>query len=88
MEPNLIIDVSREAVEVLLKVALPPLLVALLIGVVISLIQALTQIQEATLSFVPKLVAIFLCLFLMLPFIASSLGDFSDHLFSMIVNIE
>lgn len=88
MEPNLVIDIGREAIEVLLKVSLPLLLVALVVGFVISLFQALTQIQEPTLSFVPKIIAIFVSLILLLPFIGRVMGDFSEHLFSMMINLE
>jgi flagellar biosynthetic protein FliQ len=88
MEPNLVIDIGKEAIWVLLKLALPVLLVSLIIGLIISLLQALTQIQEQTLSFVPKLIAVFVCLILLFPFIGSTLGDFSDHMFSVIIGLD
>lgn len=88
MEPNLIIDIAKEAIWVYFKLALPLLLISLSIGLIISLFQALTQIQEATLSFVPKVIIIFLSLIFLFPFIGNSLGDFSEHLFSFMINIE
>jgi flagellar biosynthesis protein FliQ len=68
-----VMDVARDAIETLLIVASPLMLVGLLVGVIISLFQALTQIQETTLVFVPKILAIFLALLIALPFIADVL---------------
>jgi len=68
-----VLDVSRDAIETLLIVAAPLMLVGLLVGVAISLLQALTQIQETTLVFVPKILAIFLALLIALPFMADAL---------------
>ena len=62
----------------------PALLAALVVGVLISLLQALTQIQENTLSFLPKLVAILLAQLLTLPFAFTMLGDFTRSLFGRI----
>jgi flagellar biosynthetic protein FliQ len=68
-----VMDVSREAIVTLLIVASPLMLVGLVVGVVVSLVQALTQIQETTLVFVPKILAIFLALLIALPFMADAL---------------
>jgi flagellar biosynthesis protein FliQ len=68
-----VLDVAREAIVTLLLVASPLMLVGLVVGVVISLLQALTQIQESTLVFVPKILAIFLTLLVALPFMADVL---------------
>ena len=75
-----LIDVAREAMMVMLKVAAPSLLAGLAIGLVISLFQALTQIQEMTLTFVPKLVLVFVTLLLFLPFMLHSLIDFTHSM--------
>ncbi len=88
MEPNLVIDVAKEAIWVYFKIALPLLLIALFIGLIVSLLQALTQIQEPTLSFVPKVIIIFLSLIFLFPFIGHILGDFTDHLFSFMINLN
>ncbi len=85
MDQGLAISVLREAVLLIIKLSLPILLVALVVGVVISLLQALTQIQEQTLTFVPKMIAVFGTLVLMLPFILGSLQDFALDLFNLIV---
>lgn len=68
-----VLDVARDAIVTLLIVAAPLLLVGLVVGVIISLLQALTQIQESTLVFVPKILAIFLALLIALPFMADAL---------------
>jgi flagellar biosynthesis protein FliQ len=68
-----VLDVARDAIVTLLIVSLPLMLVGLVIGVVISLLQALTQIQETTLVFVPKIIAIFVALLIALPFMADKL---------------
>ncbi len=88
METNEVIEICRESVFVLLKMALPLMLVALVIGLIISLFQALTQIQEMTLSFVPKILAIFLVLILALPFMFNTLEDFTQSLMKRIVNMD
>lgn len=83
MNEAIILDLSRESIFVMLKISAPPLLTALAVGLAISLFQALTQIQEMTLTFVPKIVAIFLSLTLFLPFMIATLSDFTraalDH---------
>jgi len=72
-----VMDVARDAIVTLLLVAAPLMLVGLIVGVVISLLQALTQIQETTLVFVPKILAIFVALLIALPFMADALrGNF------------
>ena len=68
-----VLDVGRDTIETLLLVSAPLMLVGLVVGVVISLFQALTQIQETTLVFVPKILAIFLALLVALPFMADAL---------------
>jgi len=68
-----VLDVARDAIETLLIVAAPLMLVGLIVGVAISLLQALTQIQETTLVFVPKILAIFLAMLVALPFMADAL---------------
>lgn len=88
METNEVIEICREAVFVLLKMSLPLMLVGLAIGLIISLFQALTQIQEMTLSFVPKIVMIFLSLLLALPFMVNTLEDFTQSLMKKIENMD
>lgn len=68
MTPADTIDFAREAIWVLLEIAAPAMLTALVVGLAIGLLQALTQIQEMTLVFVPKIIAIFFVLLIALPF--------------------
>jgi len=67
------LDVARDAIWTIIVVSSPLMIVGLVVGVVVSLFQALTQIQEQTLVFVPKILAIFVTLLLALPFMADSL---------------
>ncbi|MCX7296889.1 MAG: flagellar biosynthesis protein FliQ [Hyphomicrobiales bacterium] len=69
-----VLDVAREAIYTLVIVSAPVMLVGLVVGVAISLLQALTQIQEMTLAFVPKILAIFVSLLIALPFMAEKLN--------------
>jgi flagellar biosynthesis protein FliQ len=68
-----VMDVAHDAIVTLLLVASPLMLVGLVVGVVVSLFQALTQLQETTLVFVPKIIAIFIALLIALPFMADAL---------------
>jgi flagellar biosynthetic protein FliQ len=76
MGPEAVLTFGRQGLEVLLAVAAPVLLVALGVGLVVSVLQALTQINEATLSFLPKLVAIAVTLMLAGPWMLSLLVDY------------
>ena len=71
-----VLDIGRDGIITLLKVASPMMLVGLIVGVAISLLQALTQIQEQTLAFVPKIMLMFVALILMLPFMSDALGSY------------
>ena len=71
-----VLDVARDAIWTIVLVSSPLMIVGLVVGVVISLIQALTQIQEMTLVFVPKILAIFVTLLLALPFMADALHSY------------
>ncbi len=81
-----VLDISREAIFTLIKVVSPVLLVALFIGLIIGIFQALTQIQEMTLAFVPKILGVFFTLILLFPFMLNQMRMLSDTLFDRIVN--
>ena len=87
MDTPEVLDIARDAIFVMLKIGAPIMAVALLIGLAISLIQALTQIQEMTLSFVPKLLVMFASLLLLLPFMISTLSTFTERLADRIVSL-
>ena len=74
MNPVDMIDFARSAILVLLEIIAPCMLTALVVGLGIGLLQALTQIQEQTLVFVPKIVAVFVVLLLALPFAGQAMG--------------
>ena len=80
-----VMEVSREAVVVMLKVGSPVLLLALTVGLVISLFQALSQMQEMTLTFVPKALVIVVSLMIFLPFMLGVLVTFTESLMDRIV---
>src|SRR5690606_22530780 len=82
-----VVDVVREAIWVLLIVASPVMLVALGVGLIIALIQALTQVQEMTLVFVPKILAIFLSLIVFMPFMISSMIELMEQLAQRIAGL-
>ena len=84
MNPALLIDLVQQALQVALLVSAPLLLAALVTGLVVSAFQAATQINEMTLSFVPKLLAIFAVALLAGPWMLSLLVDFTRRLFSAI----
>ncbi|MCK6408278.1 flagellar biosynthesis protein FliQ [Thauera sp.] len=84
MTPTAVIELGRQAVEVTLLVSAPLFLAALITGLVISIFQAATQINEMTLSFVPKLVAIFVTLVLAGPWMITLLTDFMRRLIESI----
>jgi flagellar biosynthetic protein FliQ len=79
-----VLDIGRDAIWLTILIGTPVLVVSLVVGLVISLFQTLTQIQEQTLAFAPKAVAIFLALIVFLPFMASLLGNFAQELFARI----
>ena len=81
-----ILDISREAVVTLLKVVTPVLLVALFVGLIIGIFQALTQIQEMTLAFVPKIICVFLTIILLFPFMVNQMRMLSETLFDKIAS--
>ncbi|MDQ0252118.1 flagellar biosynthetic protein FliQ [Sphingomonas sp. Sphisp140] len=78
-------QLAQSALMLVLTVAGPLLLTSLIVGTIIGLLQALTQIQETTLTFVPKLLAMGLVLLLMLPTIGAALNDFMTKISSLIV---
>lgn len=84
MTPTTVIDIGRQAVEVTLMVAAPLFLAALVTGLLVSIFQAATQINEMTLSFVPKLIAIFVTLVLAGPWMITLLTDFISRLWEAI----
>ncbi|MHA4867409.1 flagellar biosynthesis protein FliQ [Duganella sp. PWIR1] len=82
MTPESVMTMGKHAMEVTLMIAAPMLLVALLIGLVVSIFQAATQINEQTLSFIPKLVGIFVALVVAGPWMLSIMLDYMREVFT------
>ena len=78
---------ARESIFLLLEISLPILLVSLVVGLLIALFQALTQIQEVTLTFVPKIIAVFLSLLVLMPFMIRRISDFMQTIADRIIAI-
>ena len=79
------LDVARDAIWTIVVVSSPLMVVGLVVGVVVSLFQALTQIQEMTLTFVPKIVVVFVILLIFLPFMLHTLIDFTHRMMDQAV---
>lgn len=82
MNPESVMTMGRHAMEVLLMVSAPILLVVLIVGLVVSIFQAATQINESTLSFIPKLVGVFAALVIAGPWMLSVMVDYMHSVFS------
>jgi flagellar biosynthesis protein FliQ len=84
MTPELAVSIGREAVMVMLLVSAPILISGLVIGLSISILQAITQVHEMTLTFIPKIVIVALALLVFLPWIVNKITDFTISLFAVI----
>ena len=82
MTPESVMTLGRHAMEVMLMVSAPLLLMALIVGLVVSIFQAATQINESTLSFIPKLAGIFGALIVAGPWMLSVMLDYMRHMFT------
>ena len=80
-----VLDIANQGIWTLIIVSLPMMLVGLIVGVVIALFQALTQIQEQTLVFVPKIIAIFVTMLVTLPFLGGTMAAFMTRVVDMII---
>ena len=87
MSPETVMTMGRTAMEITLLVSAPLLLVALIIGLIVSIFQAATQINEATLSFIPKLVGVFIALVVAGPWMLSIMLDYMRQVFGGIPNM-
>lgn len=84
MTPDMVVEIGRRAIEIILLVSAPMLGMSMVIGLMVSLFQALTQINEATLSFVPKLLGLFLATMLFFPWMLGLLTGFMTTLLTSI----
>ncbi len=84
MTPEMVIDIGHRALQLTLMLAAPMLVISLVVGVLISIVQATTQINEMTLTFVPKIFAVFVATALFMPWMISTFLRFVEDLFIMI----
>lgn len=84
MTPGTVMEIGRQAIEVTLIIAAPTLIAALVVGLIISIFQAATQINESTLQFIPKLIAMFVIIMLFGPWMLQYLIDYIQRLFGSI----
>lgn len=87
MNPEIAIDICRKAIETVLLASAPMLLIGLLIGLIISVFQAATQINEQTLTFVPKIIAVFVAMLLFGPWLIKLLVTFTTGLFELMATL-
>ncbi len=86
MTPEFVIGFGRQAIELCLMMSLPMLVVGLSVGIIVSVIQAATQIQEMTLTFIPKIVSMFIALLIALPWLMEKMITFTKTVFINIPN--
>lgn len=87
MTPQDVVDLGREALMITLMISAPPLLAGLAVGLTISIFQAVTQIQEFTLTFIPKIVAVFVATMIFLPWMLQVFLGYTTRLFLMIPSL-
>ncbi|GAB6162575.1 flagellar biosynthesis protein FliQ [Desulfothermus naphthae] len=87
MTPDFVVGFAKDAIELTLLLSMPMLGIGLIVGVIISIIQAATQIQEMTLSFIPKILAIFLALLVSFPWLMDKMITFTRQVIENIPNI-
>ncbi len=83
-----VLDVMREAMIVTLKISGPLMVLTLVVGVLISVVQTLTQIQEATLTFVPKMLLVLAALLILMPFMLATLVTFTEQIMDRVVGLS
>ena len=86
MDASLIAEINKEAIYTLMATSAPILIISLVVGLIISLFQALTQIQETTLTFVPKVLIIYLSMIFLGPYVTTKLQIFTDHMIQHIID--
>jgi len=84
MTPQMVVAIGREALVTTLMICGPMLLFGLVVGLAVSIFQAVTQIHEITLTFVPKILAVALALLIFLPWMINMATDFARHMFDLV----
>ena len=88
MTPDLIVQLARRSFEATLLLAAPLLIFSLVVGLAISIFQAVTSINEATLSFVPKIVAVMVAMIIFFPWMMTYMCDFTREIFGLIAQMR
>ncbi|OGU15208.1 MAG: EscS/YscS/HrcS family type III secretion system export apparatus protein [Geobacteraceae bacterium GWC2_53_11] len=88
MTPELVVQLARRSFEVTLMLAAPLLIASLIIGLLISIFQAVTSINEATLAFAPKIVAVMVAMIIFFPWMMSYMSDFTREIYSFIATMR
>ena len=88
MTPELIVQLARRSFEVTLMLSAPLLHFSLIVGLAVSIFQTVTSINEATLAFVPKIVAVMIAMIVFFPWMMSYMSDFTREIYGMIVNMR
>lgn len=86
MTPEFVTSIAKETIQVVLLISVPVLVSGMLVGLVVSVFQAVTQIQEQTLAFVPKVIVVFVVLLLLSPWIMGVMMGFTSKIFTGIPN--
>ncbi len=86
MDQTTVIKIMQDAVTTIMMVAAPPLIIGMIVGIIVSIFQATTQINEQSLAFVPKIIAIFIALLVFGGWMLTSLSDFTLRIFEYIGN--
>ncbi|GAA5183884.1 flagellar biosynthesis protein FliQ [Niveibacterium umoris] len=84
MTPTTVVALGRDAIEMVLMISAPPLIASLVVGLVLSIFQAATQINEMTLTFVPKVMVMFLTLLIAGPWMLTTMTDYIHRLYAAI----
>jgi flagellar biosynthetic protein FliQ len=88
MTPELVVQLARRSFEVTLLLAAPLLLASLIVGLIISVFQAVTSINEATLAFAPKIIAVMVAMIIFFPWMMSYMSDFTREIYSFIATMR
>ena len=87
MTDTFLISIAKESLLTALKVAAPVLIVSMLVGLLVSILQAITQIQEQTLTFVPKMIAIVIVFLILGPWMVRTLVNFTEYMINSIIYV-
>jgi len=88
MTPELVVQLARRSFEATIMLAAPLLIASLIVGLIISIFQAVTSINEATLAFAPKIIAVMVAIIIFFPWMMSYMSDFTREIYSFIATMR